>query len=248
MGMNTPPRIGLATGLLIPEFVAQTLATGLFDRVEDTCLTPLDDLKDWMRSEPRREGEAFARAAELLLSGERAARHLAEREGRRFDLVEYELSLLEGDGDYERFGPPDAIDLLRLVVEEADAIQEFSRGAHGTDFALSVGLRLPDPRRNPRLAPDEVVRALGTGAVGNRRLELDGAIQVDLSAPGEHPVLEERNGVAFVPIICDDPRVGDATVAHLSFAYPVAARGYFFLTFEALRLDLTLGAGQSREP
>ncbi len=239
--MSAGPRLGLLSALLVPDFVEQALGTGLFAGVDDTRLAPLDDLKDWMRSEGLREGEAFGRAADLLLAREREARRAAEREGRAFDLVEYELSLLDGDGDYESFGPREVGDLLRLVVEEADAIQAFSRRAYGADFSLSVGLRLPDPRRNPRLDASAVARALaGGGAPKGRRLELDGAIQVDLSAPGAPPVLEERNGVAFLPVACDDPRVGDGTLAHLSLAFPVEARGYFLLTFEALARDLSL--------
>lgn len=228
----------LSSALLIPDFVEQALGSGLFDHVEDTQLTPLDDLKDWMRSDPWRAGDLFGRVDALLLGEERAARKAAEKAGLRFDLVDYELGRLDDADGYERFDARQAAEILRLAVEEADALQAYSRKSAGVDFALAVGFQLPDPRRHPRFTREDLARALG----GRERPELAGAFQVDLSPPGGGPALEERNGVGFLRVPCEDPRVGDGTVAHLSLAYPLEARGYFLLTFEALRRALSLGA------
>ncbi|HTB22904.1 MAG TPA: hypothetical protein VK914_09375 [bacterium] len=248
------PELGftLSTGLLIPDFVEQALGLDLFARGEGAQLTPLDDLKEWMRSDPWREGELFEGVGELLLGEERLARAAAEKAGAAFDLAGFELGQMEADPGYECFDPARAASILRLVVEEADALQAFNRKAHDADFALAVSFHLPDPRRHPRFSREAIARALaGHGmsaaealAKGRApRLELDGAFQVDLSAPGGGPVLERANGVGFLRVPCADPRVGDETVAHLSLAYPLESEGYFMLTFDALRQALSLKPG-----
>lgn len=242
----------LSAALLIPDFVEQALGLDLFAQADDTQLTPLDDLKEWMRADPWRTGELFERAGDLLLGDERAARKAAEAAGVEFDLVGFELGRMEADSGYESFDPAWAASLLRLAVEEADALQAYSRKAHDMDFALAVSFQLPDPRRNPRFSREAIASALlahgrtvpaqSLAAGRAPHLELGGAFQLDLSAPGGGPSLERANGVGFVRVPCADPRAGDEAVAHLSLAYPLESEGYFLMTFEALRQALSLKA------
>jgi hypothetical protein len=255
-----PPSLGftLSTALLMPGFVEQALGlTDLFVHVDDTQITPLDDLKEWMRSDPWRAGELFETCGELLLGEERRARKAADKAGAAFDLVEFELAQMDGDATYESFDPAWAARLLRLAVEEADAVQQWSRRAHGVDFALAASFQLPDPRKHTRFSRESIAEALlrdalepvpgslaaAVAAGRPAHLELSGAFQMDLSAPGGGPSLARSNGVGFVRVPCADPRAGDETVAHLSLAYPLEAEGYFTKTFEALRQDLALKPG-----
>jgi hypothetical protein len=247
------PTLGftLATALLVPDFVRQALSQeGLFENVQDTQLTPLDDLKDWMRSDPWRSGDLFSRASDLLLAEERQARAAAKKAGVEFDEVGFELEAMEEDPGFESFDPEWAADLLRLAVEEADSVQAWCRRTHGVDFALAASFQLPDPRRHRVFRREDIgaalaahatpalAQAVATGRAA--RLELAGAFQLDLSAPGAGPSFGRANGVGFVRIPCADPRCGDETVAHLSLAYPLDSEGYFLMTFDALRRALTL--------
>jgi hypothetical protein len=252
MGIDGAPSLDftLSTALLIPDFVEQALALDLFVHADDTQLTPLDDLKEWMRSDPWREGDLFERCGEVLLSEERAARKAAEKAGLEFDLVAFELAHMEADPGYETFDPPWTASLLRLALEEADAVQAWSRRVHGVDFALAASFQLPDPRQHRRFSREAIAAALlergmaapaASLAAGRAaHLELSGAFQLDLSAPGGGPSLRRGNGVGFLRVPCADPRAGDATVAHLSLAYPLESEGYFLMTFDALRRDLAL--------
>jgi|GEM_PF-2363825 len=243
----------LSSALLIPDFVQQALGLDLFVHVDDTQLTPLDDLKEWMRADPWRVGELFESVGDLLLGDERAARKAAEKAGVEFDLVGFELGRMEGDTGFENFNPGWAAGLLRLALEEADAVQAYSRKAHDADFALAVSFQLPDPRRHPRFRREDIAAALATQAPAAHargrfpgraaRLELSGAFQLDLSPPGGGPVLTRSNGVGFMRVPCADARVGDETRAHLSLAYPLEAEAYFLMTFEAMRRALSLKTG-----
>lgn len=259
MGIEGAPSLDftLSTALLIPDFVEQALGLDLFVHADDTQVTPLDDLKEWMRSDPWRTGDLFERCGDLLLGEERAARKAAEKAGMEFDLVAFELAQMEGDAGYESFDPAWSASLLRLALEEADAVQAWSRKAHGVDFALAVSFQLPDPRQHRRFSRESIASALlaqgmkgpaaALAAGRAARLELGGAFQVDLSAPGGGPSLQRSNGVGFIRVPCADPRAGDDTVAHLSLAYPLESEGYFQMTFEALRLALALKT-ESQEP
>jgi hypothetical protein len=247
------PTLGftLSTALLAPGFVEQALGTeGLFAHVDDTQLTPLDDVKEWLRADPWRGGELFEQVSEALLGSERAARREAEKAGVEFDLVGFELDQMEGDESYESFDPAWSATILRLVIEEADAVQSWSRRAHEADFALAVSFQLPDPRKHRIFSRESIAAALsshsGPALAANLaagrgvHLELGGAFQLDLSGPGGGPALARGNGVGFVRIPCADPRTGDETVAHLSLAYPLESEGYFLMTFDALRQALAL--------
>lgn len=250
---KTVPTLGftLSSAHLIPGFVEQALSTDLFARTQDTQLTPLDDVKNWMRSDPWRAGELFEQVGGLLLAEERKARALAEKAGVQFDLVGFELEQMESDQSYESFDPAWAATVLKLVIEEADALQAWCKRESGMDFALAASFILPDPRKHPRFSPEAIARALSEHgasaaaltALGSGRktpLELSGAFQVDLAASGGGPEFSRKNGVGFVRVPCADARAEDETVAHLSLAYPLEAEGYFLMTFDALRQELTL--------
>jgi hypothetical protein len=247
------PSLGftLSSAQLIPGFVEQALASGLFINAQDTQVTPLDDVKDWMRSDPYREGDLFAQVGDALLGEERKARKVAEKAGVEFDAVGFELAQMEEDETFESFSAEWAANILRLAMDEADAIVLWSHREHAMDLALAVSFQLPDPRKHPSLSREAIAAALLThGNVAAAKalhegrapkMEMSGAFQLDLgpkAAAG--PSLERRNGVGFVRVACADPRAGDETVAWLSLAYPLESEGYFLLTFDALRQALAL--------
>lgn len=247
------PQLGftLSSAQLIPGFVEQALGRDLFSRVEDTQITPLDDLKNWLRQDPYRAGELVGQVHGLLLGEEDKARAQAVKAGVNFDVVGYELEEMESDPTYEAFDATWTGVILRLLLEEADELQAWSRRENGLDLAMAVSFQLPDPRKHPRFSPEQIVRALAEHGAKPEALqlmskgrkppvELSGAFQIDLSASGEGPRWERKNGVGFVKVPCADPRAGDECVAHLSLAYPLEAEGYFLLTFDELRKDLTL--------
>ena len=241
----------LSTAQLIPGFVEQALASGLFAHNSDIQLTPLDDIKEWMRSDPWRTGELFGSIGEVLLGDERRARHEIEKTGATFDQVAWDLERMEADDSYESFDAAWAVDVLRLVIEEADALQAWSRRTNDCDFALAASFQLPDPRKHRLLSREAIAAALvergakapAEALIQNRspKLELSGAFQLDLGPRnGSGPTLERRNNVGFVKVPCADPRAGDETCAWLCLAYPLESEGYFLLTFDALRKALAL--------
>lgn len=251
-----PPSLGFAldSAALIPAFIEQALGTGLFAQVHDTQVTPLDDLKDWMRSDPYREGRAFDEAYGALLGEQDKARRAAEKAGLKFDPVGYELDQMDGDSSYESFDPAWTARLFGLALDEAEEIQAWSRREHGCDFALAASFQLPDPRKHPRFdweaqaaalarygAAPALVEAVLKGRAS--KAELSGAFQVDFSAPGKEPGYARRNNVGFVRVPLQDPRAGDGVHAHLALAYPLESEGLFLLTFDALRRDLALKRG-----
>jgi hypothetical protein len=247
------PSLGftLASAHLIPGFVDQAMASGLFANVHDTQITPLDDVKEWMRSDPYRAGELFEQVGDVLLGAEREARKVAEKAGVEFDPVGFELSQMEEDETWESFNAEWAGNILKLAVEEADALQAWSRREHAADLALGVSFQLPDPRKHSTLSREAIAAALLThGNVAAAKalhegrapkMEMSGAFQLDLGPKGsEGPNLARHNGVGFVRVAIADPRAGDDTLAWLSLAYPLEAEGYFLLTFDALRQTLAL--------
>jgi hypothetical protein len=247
------PNLGftLSSAQLIPSFIEQALALDLFARVQDTQITPLDDLKNWLRQDPYRTGELVGQVHELLLGEEDKARAVAEKAGVQFDVVGYELEEMESDPTYEAFNAEWTGIILKLLIEEADSLQAWSKRENGMDLAMAVSFQLPDPRKHPRFSPEQIAQALAAhgakpealAAISKGRkapVELSGAFQIDLSASGEGPRYERKNGVGFVKVPCADMRAGDECVAHLSMAYPLEAEGYFLLTFDELRKTLTL--------
>lgn len=241
----------LSTATLIPAFIEQALSRDLFAHVQDTQITPLDDVKDWMRGNPWRAGELYEQVQGLLLGDEQKARKVAEKAGVKFDPVGFELEQMESDSTFESFDAHWTKRIFELVLEEADEIQAWSRREHGVDFALAASFQLPDPRKHPRFnfemlaaklaefgAAKPLVEAVLKGKAA--KAEMSGSIQLDLSDPGREPSYARRNNVGFVRIPIADPRAGDGVQAHLALAYSLEAEGYFLQTFDALRQDLAL--------
>jgi hypothetical protein len=250
---KSTPSLGftLSSAALIPAFIQQSLEGGLFGHIHDTQVTPLDDVKDWMRSDPWRTGRAFEELSELLLGEERKARREAGRAGVDFDPVGYELEQMAEDDSFEHFDPEWTRRIFDLVIEESEAIQAWSRREHGCDLALAASFFLAEPRKHPRFSNaqlaaayaayggrPEIVEALAAGRA--HKLELSGAFQLDFTDPGRAPAYARKNGVGFVRVPIEDPRAGDGVQAHLALAYPLESEGLFLLTFDALRQDLAL--------
>ncbi len=247
------PSLGftLSSASLIPAFLEQALGRDLFAHVHDTQITPLDDLKDWMRGNPWRAGELYEQVQDLLLGDEQKARKLAEKAGVKFDPVGFELEQMDNDASFESFDPHWTKRIFELVIEEADEIQAWSRREHGVDFALAASFQLPDPRKHPRFSYETLAAKLAEHGAAKplveavmkgkpAKAELGGSFQLDFSDPGKQPSYARRNGVGFVRIPLADPRAGDGVQAHLALAYSLEAEGYFLHSFDALRQDLAL--------
>lgn len=247
------PNLGftLSTASLIPAFLEQALGSDLFIHAHDTQITPLDDVKEWMRGNPWRSGQLFEEVNTLLLGEEANARKVAEKAGVKFDAVGFELEQMEHDSTYESFDPHWSSRIFALVIEEAEELQAWSRREHGLDFALAASFQLGDLRKHPRFNFQQLAAALAqyggatplVEAVMKGRyakLELSGSFQLDFSEPGKEPPYERRNGVGFVRVPIADPRACDGVQAHLALAYSLEAEGLFLLHFDALRQDLTL--------
>ncbi len=241
------------SAMLIPAFVRQALDSGYFHDTVNTQVTPLDDIKQWMREDPWRAGDLFEQLSDVLLGDEKKARKVAEKAGVEFDVVGFELEQMNSDDSYEALTPEWAARCLELAIEESDAIQAWSRRTNGVDLALAVSFQLPDPGRHKLLSREQIAAALATyGAdlkaveaiTKNKKsgLEFSGAFQLDFTAKvgGKTPSFSRVNNVGFVTIPLADQRAGDETLAYLSMAYPLEAEGYFLLTFDALRQSLTL--------
>lgn len=247
------PTLGftLSTATLIPAFIEQALGRDLFVHAHDTQITPLDDLKEWMRADPWRPGQLMEDVGEVLLGAERKARKVADKAGVPFDPVGFELEQMESDSTFESFDPLWTRQIFALAIEEAEELQAWSRREHGVDFALAASFQLPDPRKHPRFSFESLAASLAEHGADRdlveavlkgraARAEMSGSIQMDFSDPGKQPSYARRNNVGFVRIPIADPRAGDGVQAHLALAYSLEAEGYFLRTFDALRQDLAL--------
>jgi hypothetical protein len=249
------PSLGftLASALLIPSFVRQVLESAYVYDTANTQVTPLDDIKQWMREDPWRTGELFEQLGDVLLGEEKKARKVAEKAGVEFDVVGFELEQMNSDDTYESLTPEWAARCLELAIDEADAINAWSRRANVVDLALAVSFQLPDPARHSLFSREQIAASLASygadvkaveAVMKGRKsgLELSGAFQLDLTARGggKTPVFSRQNNVGFVTVPLADARAGDETSAYFSLAYPLEAEGYFLMTFDALRQSLTL--------
>lgn len=242
MGIE-PSGLSLPAAAFIPEFLRQAYATGLFHDVQQTHLTPLDDLKNWMRSDPWRAGELFGQVGEALLGEERAAQKKAEKAGLVFDLTAFEIEQMEGDETYETFTPVWTAEIFKLALDEGDALLEWSLRELKVPFALAASFTLPDPKRHPRFKASDLAATIAgqkTGKISS--MDMQGAFQLDLCSPGVSPRFDTGQGVAFAGVQLVDPRAGDTSQAWLSMAYPLANEAYFKVTFEAMRKALALKA------
>lgn len=249
---KSTPELGLRLELatLIPDFVSQFLESGLCTETESLLLTPLDDLKNWLRASTGGE-ELQRQVHEALLGQEDKDRAKAAAAGKKFDLVDYELELMSTDESYERFNPGWARSIMALVIEEADSLQAFAKAELEQNFFMGVSFMLPDPRKNPLLSPADIEAALRKFGADDKLIarslkgqgkkpEYSGAIQLELSPRGQAASLPRAKETGFVRVAIGDARAGDSCDATLCLAYPLELEGYFLLSFDAARGRLTL--------
>jgi hypothetical protein len=247
------PELGLRLDFasLVPEFVSQVLSSGLCADTEHLIFTPLDDLKAWLRTQTPGEAGLKYEVRELLLAQEAKDRAQATAEGRRFDLVEYELGLMQEDETYEQFNARWARDIFSLMIEESDALQTWSKAEIGSNFSLSMSFNLPDPRKHAILLEDEIETSLRLFGANDKLVgrtlkglgkqpEYTGMLLLELADRGKATPPKSIQGTAFVSVGLNDCRVGDFSDASLSLGYPRELEGYFLLTFDTLRKQLTL--------
>lgn len=164
------PELGLRleAAALIPQFCDQLLRSGLCDKTDELLFTPLDDLKAWLRQQqPSPDPEL----RELLLAGEEAEAKKAAAEGRRFDVVEYELEMMQEDDSFESFDISWAHHIFKVMVDEADALQAWALRELKSNFSMAMSFKLPEPRKNPVLGLESIEEALRRFGVEAKLLE-----------------------------------------------------------------------------
>jgi hypothetical protein len=222
------PEFGLKLplALLAPQFLFQFLQSNLV-RQEPHLISPLDDLKEWLRREGSKGGESRQELLEVLLGDEKEARLEATGNGQQFDQLEYDLERMEEPG-WECFSAEECQRLLEDLLEDIDVCRPaIEAEGDGEPFSLSFSFGLPLRPKNPgqpRLDP----------------IDLTGMIQFDFAAPGKAPSLARTAETGIVRILVEDKRVGDASELQLSLAYPLEHQDYFLETFEALGKELSL--------
>jgi hypothetical protein len=247
------PELGLRLKFasLVPDFADQLLESGLVTDTQRLLLTPLDDLKAWLRTQTPGDSGLKFDVREMLLGQEEADRAKAAQTGAPFDLVEYELGQMQADETYEQFNPAWARQMLALVVEEADSLQAWCKAELGTNFSLAMSFSLPDPRHNSLLSPAAIEEGLRKFGADERLLaravrgqgkkpEYSGMLLLELADRGMARPPRPAGGTSFVTVGLEDARVGDQSDAALSLAYPRELEGYFLMSFDALRQELTL--------
>jgi hypothetical protein len=247
------PELGMRLDMaaLIPDFLAQFLDSGLCADTQHLLLAPLDDLKEWLRSQPPGEQGLKHDIRKLLLEQEELDRARAEKAGQRFDLVDYELIQMSTDSSYEMFDVDWAKNIFALVLEEAEALQAFAAADFRQNFSQSLSFHLPDPRRHPIFKIEEIEAALKRFGAdeklcnrvlkGPKRPECSGALILELYKRGtERPDLPKAGPTCLVQVGLADARAGDWVDAALHIAYPRDLEGYFLMTLDALRKQLIL--------
>lgn len=246
------PELGLSLpfALLTPEFVVQFLATDFVRQDAAFNLSPLDDVRAWLRTEGEAQGGHVEELAELLLSEEREARKVVAKAGGAFDLLDFEFLQMERE-DFENFPPPLVRRILEIVLEESDQIRPMVEKETLSPFSLSLSFSLPLPHRHHAMKEAEIAGHLaqyGAQPEVLRRVEqkkmapaeLEAVLLFDLVGRGQAVPLQRtaESGVVRVPL--GDPRTGDLTDLQLSLVYPVATEGYFLASFEAITRALSL--------
>jgi hypothetical protein len=247
------PELGMRLDLadLIPEFAAQFLESGLCVETDRLLITPLDDLKAWLRTLSPGEPGLRQEIRDLLLAQEEIDMAKALKAGEKFDPVDYELSQMASDESYEQFDVAWTKKILALALDEADVLQDFNAGEFHQDFTLAVSFTLPDPRKHPLFKPMEIeenLRKFGAEdklvaralKAQGRRVECTGALLLEFYKRGRLRGLKSVGSTGFVGVGLGDSRAGDATDVDLSLAYPLELEGYFLQTFDQLRKQLTL--------
>jgi hypothetical protein len=211
----------LPFALLAPEFVVQFLQAPAVKAQLAFHLSPLDDVRTWLRAEGDRGGEARQALVETLLSEEKEERARARAEGRVFDLLDFEFSQMEREG-YDAFSLPELQQVLTIILDEADALRAAVEREAQTGFNLGVAF------------------SLSGQAQERKSSDLGGMLNLDLVPHGQASLPEagQEAGVMKVPI--SDPRAGDETDLVLSLAYPMAEQERFLQAFRSIAGDLSL--------
>lgn len=239
--------IRLPLALEATEFISQFLQSGYVHDgqggVDGYPLTPLDDLKGWLRVLPSHSSEGLEDLREILLGLENEARKQAGLDGAGFDLVEFELEQMDHDDTWEAFEPVVARRVLEVVLDEADEIAPQLELQTGYPFFLSLGFSLPRPDKHPFLKEAEITKALEDYS-GGAKTSLDsqclqGAVNLDFFLKEAPPLKRDAEcGVARVPL--EDNRVGDKVKLQLSVAYHLKAEGYFLAVFDGIAKSMRL--------
>jgi hypothetical protein len=247
------PELGLKLEFasLIPEFASQLYLSGLCTDTDKILVTPLDDLKSWLREHPSNSPGIVQEVASLLLGQEEKDRQAAAKSGQKFDLVDYELGQMQADASYELFNPEWLRDMLSLAVEEADALQGWAVAELKSNFSINASFSLPDPRKHPLFKSDEIEASLKAFGAGpelldrvlrgkGRHPEYSGMLMMELCARDRTLSLKGTAETAFVRVGLADTRAGDLCDAMLHLAYPRELEGYFLMSFDRLRQQITL--------
>jgi hypothetical protein len=217
--------LALPSALLAPQFVRQAAEAKAFAPQAELPLTPLEDLKEWLRQE-REAGRAgqHEELLGLLLADEDEARRQALESGELFDQLAHEMEALEADDSYGCFDPDGLARVLELVLDRGDELAAWAEMELSGPLSLSVGLRLLPPAGARRLAPQL----------------LEASLNLDLHLPGKAPSLEPsmESGVLRVPL--QDARVGDCCRLSLYFTYPLALQEHFMQAADALAKSMSL--------
>lgn len=247
--LETVPAFGvrLMSALQVPEFVSQFLQSGYVQDgqggFELFPLSPLDDLKAWLRALPAGPSGELEELSDLLLGLETEARKQAEIDGEVFDLEEFELEQLDGDDTWETFEPEILRRVLELVLDQSDDLAPQIERESGYPFFLSVGFNLPRPEKHPYLKAGEIQKAMEKFSPG-KAVSLDsqavqGALNLDFYTAEPHRLARDaENGVVRLDL--EDPRSGDKVKVQASLAYPLKAEGYFLDTFDAISKRMRL--------
>jgi len=223
----SPFGLTLPSALLAPQFVRQAAASSAFARQAELPLTPLEDLKEWLRQERQAgRGGEHEELSGLLLADEDSARSLALESGELFDQLEYEMEALEADDSYGCFDADGLARVLELVLDRGDELAAWAELELAGPLSLAVGLKLPPlpSGEGRRLAPQL----------------LEASLNLDLHLPGSAlaPEAGLESGVLRVPL--QDARVGDRCSLDLYFVYPLALQGHFLRAAQALAASMSL--------
>jgi hypothetical protein len=217
--------LSLPSALLVPQFVRQLALARAFVPQAELPLTPLEDLKEWLREERQAgHGGQHEELLGLLLGDEDAARSAAQGSGELFDQLEYEMQALEMDDSYGCFTPDALARVLELTLDQGDELAAWAERELGGPLNLAVGLRLPPPAGPARLLPSQ----------------LEASLNLDLHLPDAAPSLEASADSGMLRVPLQDARVGDGSNLTLSFSYPLAVEAHFLRVAQALVKELNL--------
>ena len=86
---------------VIPRFIEKWFQHRLISGVENSLVSELDDLKEWLRVSAGELSRQSTAVAELLLIHEKKLQQQAEEKGEVFDRLGFELEQLDQDENFE---------------------------------------------------------------------------------------------------------------------------------------------------